>query len=156
MNRAFLLCTTLISLASPSYVTYSKPTQHWNYGYGQGILEFNLVNPQGSKLIVSCDVGFSDTGKMSSVSLELSKGYNYTPDSSNINIVIDSISHEIPTNFENKNSYRKWNNLILGLQHANHFSVYVNGNLKSKFFPDVNNSPKFLEQVDRCLLRTKQ
>ncbi|MFM2587262.1 hypothetical protein [Vibrio sp. TBV020] len=153
VKRAFLLGIVLISLSSYSFATCSKSNQKWLSGYGQGILEFSITNEQGSKLIVSCDVGFSDTGEMSSVALDIGEGNSYTPEFSKVNIVINSTSHELPTNFEDKTSYKKWNDFILSLQHANYFSVYISGNLEGEFSPDVNNSREFVTQINRCLLK---
>ncbi|WP_414932563.1 hypothetical protein [Vibrio europaeus] len=155
MKSAFLLVIMLISLSSYSYATCSKSNQKWSSGYGQGILEFNITNAQGSKLIVSCDIGFSETGEMSSVALEFGEGKSYTPEHSKVNIVINSTTHELPTNLEDKINYNKWNNFILSLQHANYFSVYVNGTLEGEFSPDVNNSPEFVKQANKCLLENK-
>lgn len=146
MKRLFIALVAL-SLSSTAYALPG----YWDIGYGQGIVEYNLSNKEGDKVVISCNEGgFEDMEH--SVDLYLKGSSNSLTsddgDDAPIEFVIEDDAYYAPYESRTRSGENAWMRFTDALSKASTFTVFWNGEFFGEF--ESKNRKNTIGYINGC------
>jgi len=125
----------------------------WASGFGQGITEYLITNPENVVFNLNCTMSPDEQNILQhNVLIDLPDGTRADShdDKTAITIVTDDQQFPLPSSLGWRNGDNAWVQFIDALGNAATFDVYVNDKKVGHFSPGIKNTKKELEDLSGC------
>ncbi|EKZ6361115.1 hypothetical protein ABFC59_07345 [Enterobacter hormaechei] len=125
----------------------------WASGFGQGITEYLITNPENVVFNLNCTMNPDEQNILQhNVLIDLPDGTRADShdDKTAIMIVTDDQQFPLPSSLGWRNGDNAWIQFIDALGNAATFDVYVNDKKVGHFSPGIKNTKKELEDLSGC------
>ncbi|HEJ7125227.1 TPA: hypothetical protein SMF65_002918 [Serratia marcescens] len=125
----------------------------WASGFGQGITEYLITNPENVVFNLNCTVNPDEQNILQhNVLIDLPDGTRADShdDKTAIMIVTDDQQFPLPSSLGWRNGDNAWIQFIDALGNAATFDVYVNDKKVGHYSPGIKNTKKELEDLSGC------
>lgn len=125
----------------------------WASGFGQGITEYLITNPENVVFNLNCTMNPDEQNILQhNVLIDLPDGTRADShdDKTAIMIVTDDQQFPLPSSLGWRNGDNAWIQFIDALGNAATFDVYVNDKKVGHYSPGIKNTKKELEDLSGC------
>lgn len=125
----------------------------WSSGFGQGITEYLITNPENVVFNLNCTMTPDEQNTLQhNVLIDLPDGtrVDSRDDKTTITVVTDDQQFPLPSSLGWRNGDNAWIQFIDALGHAATFDVYVNDKKVGSFTPGIKNTEKELDDLSGC------
>ncbi|MGA7586171.1 MAG: hypothetical protein WCB03_09095 [Rouxiella badensis] len=125
----------------------------WSSGFGQGITEYLITNPENFVFNLNCTMTPDEQNTLQhNVLIDLPDGtrVDSRDDKTTITVVTDDQQFPLPSSLGWRNGDNAWIQFIDALGHATTFDVYVNDKKVGSFTPGIKNTEKELDDLSGC------
>ncbi|ENP1791639.1 hypothetical protein NFJ68_20065 [Klebsiella aerogenes] len=141
----------IIALLFP--LTASAIPNMWSSGFGQGITEYLITNPENVVFNLNCTMTPDEQNTLQhNVLIDLPDGTRVDShdDKTTITVVTDDQQFPLPSSLGWRNGDNAWIQFIDAIGNAATFDVYVNNNKLGSFRPGLKNTQKELSDLSEC------
>ncbi|HGM5354980.1 hypothetical protein ABK935_18120 [Klebsiella aerogenes] len=141
----------MIALLFP--LTASAIPNMWTSGFGQGITEYLITNPENVIFNLNCTMTPDEHNTLQhNVLIDLPDGTRVDShdDKTAVTVVMNDRQFHLPSSLGWRNGDNAWIQFIDAIGDAATFDVYVNNNKVGSFSPGLKNSQKELSDLSEC------
>ncbi|HHG7068705.1 hypothetical protein [Klebsiella pneumoniae] len=142
----------MVSILTSATTAQAIPNM-WSSGFGQGITEYLITNPENVVFNLNCTMTpYEQNTLQHNVLIDLPDGtrVDSRDDKTTITVVTDDQQFPLPSSLGWRNGDNAWIQFIDALGHAATFDVYVNDKKVGSFTPGIKNTEKELDDLNAC------
>ena len=142
----------MVSILTSATTAQAIPNM-WSSGFGQGITEYLITNPENVVFNLNCTMTPDEQNTLQhNVLIDLPDGtrVDSRDDKTTITVVTDDQQFPLPSSLGWRNGDNAWIQFIDALGHAATFDVYVNDKKVGSFTPGIKNTAKELDDLSGC------
>lgn len=142
----------MVSILTSATTAQAIPNM-WSSGFGQGITEYLITNPENVVFNLNCTMTPDEQNNLQhNVLIDLPDGtrVDSRDDKTTITVVTDDQQFPLPSSLSWRNGDNAWIQFIDALGHTATFDVYVNDKKVGSFTLGIKNTEKELDDLSGC------